>query len=137
MILIPHQCFVKYVQHLFFECRYYDSRYIIQENGQMLIIPNVKDSDNGEYCCIANNGIGEPAKSCGALQLKMSMFKCFHNLYHNYEHWECNLHFLVCVCVCVFMQLVNWFYLSVNEDFHNLHSHIIIFLWHIQCLIYE
>ncbi len=40
----------------------------------MLIIPNVKDSDNGEYCCIASNGIGEPAKSCGALQLKMSMF---------------------------------------------------------------
>uniref|UniRef100_A0A8C2Q7D9 receptor protein-tyrosine kinase n=1 Tax=Cyprinus carpio TaxID=7962 RepID=A0A8C2Q7D9_CYPCA len=52
--------------------RYYDSRYIIQENGQMLIIPNVKDSDNGEYCCIASNGIGEPAKSCGALQLKMT-----------------------------------------------------------------
>lgn len=40
----------------------------------MLIIPNVKDSDSGEYCCIASNGIGEPAKSCGALQLKMSMF---------------------------------------------------------------
>lgn len=70
---VPHQCFVKYVQHLLFECRYYDSRYIIQENGQMLIIPNVKDLDNGEYCCIANNGVGEPAKSCGALQLKMSM----------------------------------------------------------------
>ncbi|KAK1800578.1 hypothetical protein P4O66_005788 [Electrophorus voltai] len=51
--------------------RYYDSRYIIRENGQMLIIPNLKDSDNGEYCCNANNGIGEPAKSCGALQLKM------------------------------------------------------------------
>uniref|UniRef100_A0A672JUL5 receptor protein-tyrosine kinase n=1 Tax=Sinocyclocheilus grahami TaxID=75366 RepID=A0A672JUL5_SINGR len=51
--------------------RYYDSRYIIRENGQMLIIPNVKDSDNGEYCCVASNGIGEPAKSCGALQLKM------------------------------------------------------------------
>ncbi|XP_067288700.1 muscle, skeletal receptor tyrosine-protein kinase [Pseudorasbora parva] len=51
--------------------RYYDSRYIIRENGQMLIIPNVKDLDNGEYCCIANNGVGEPAKSCGALQLKM------------------------------------------------------------------
>ncbi|XP_056322391.1 muscle, skeletal receptor tyrosine-protein kinase [Danio aesculapii] len=50
--------------------RYYDSRYVIQENGQMLIIPNVKDSDSGEYCCIANNGVGE-AKSCGALQLKM------------------------------------------------------------------
>uniref|UniRef100_A0A671RJD4 Muscle, skeletal receptor tyrosine protein kinase-like n=1 Tax=Sinocyclocheilus anshuiensis TaxID=1608454 RepID=A0A671RJD4_9TELE len=50
--------------------RYYDSRYIIRENGQMLIIPNVQDSDNGEYCCVASNGIGEPAKSCGALQLK-------------------------------------------------------------------
>ncbi|XP_049324431.1 muscle, skeletal receptor tyrosine-protein kinase isoform X3 [Astyanax mexicanus] len=50
---------------------YYDPRYIIRESGQMLIIPNVKDSDNGEYCCSANNGIGEPAKSCGALQLKM------------------------------------------------------------------
>uniref|UniRef100_A0A8C1K6A2 receptor protein-tyrosine kinase n=1 Tax=Cyprinus carpio TaxID=7962 RepID=A0A8C1K6A2_CYPCA len=51
--------------------RYYDSRYIIRESGQILIIPNVKDSDNGEYCCVASNGIGEPAKSCGALQLKM------------------------------------------------------------------
>ncbi|RXN38860.1 skeletal receptor tyrosine kinase-like protein [Labeo rohita] len=51
--------------------RFYDSRYVIRENGQMLIIPNVKDSDSGEYCCIASNGIGEPAKSCGALQLKM------------------------------------------------------------------
>uniref|UniRef100_A0A8C1H0R4 receptor protein-tyrosine kinase n=1 Tax=Cyprinus carpio carpio TaxID=630221 RepID=A0A8C1H0R4_CYPCA len=51
--------------------RYYDSRYFIRESGQILIIPNVKDSDNGEYCCVASNGIGEPAKSCGALQLKM------------------------------------------------------------------
>lgn len=51
--------------------RYYDSRYVIRENGQMLIIPNVKDLDNGEYCCTANNGVGEAAKSCGALQLKM------------------------------------------------------------------
>uniref|UniRef100_A0A673ZCJ7 receptor protein-tyrosine kinase n=1 Tax=Salmo trutta TaxID=8032 RepID=A0A673ZCJ7_SALTR len=50
---------------------YYDSRYTIRENGQMLLIPNVRESDNGEYCCVANNGIGEPAKSCGALQLKM------------------------------------------------------------------
>ncbi|KTG43975.1 hypothetical protein cypCar_00009429 [Cyprinus carpio] len=50
---------------------YYDSRYFIRESGQILIIPNVKDSDNGEYCCVASNGIGEPAKSCGALQLKM------------------------------------------------------------------
>lgn len=39
----------------------------------MLLIPHVRESDNGEYCCIASNGIGEPAKSCGALQLKMSM----------------------------------------------------------------
>lgn len=38
----------------------------------MLIIPHVRELDNGEYCCIASNGIGEPAKSCGALQLKMS-----------------------------------------------------------------
>ncbi|XP_028830207.1 muscle, skeletal receptor tyrosine-protein kinase isoform X1 [Denticeps clupeoides] len=51
--------------------RYYDSRYITRENGQMLIIPTVKDSDSGEYCCMADNGVGEPAKSCGALQLKM------------------------------------------------------------------
>ncbi|XP_071207662.1 muscle, skeletal receptor tyrosine-protein kinase [Salvelinus alpinus] len=50
---------------------YYDSRYTTRENGQMLLIPNVRESDNGEYCCVANNGIGEPAKSCGALQLKM------------------------------------------------------------------
>ncbi|XP_030623307.1 muscle, skeletal receptor tyrosine-protein kinase isoform X1 [Chanos chanos] len=51
--------------------RYYDSRYVIREHGQMLIIPNIKDSDSGEYCCSANNGVGEPASSCGALQLKM------------------------------------------------------------------
>uniref|UniRef100_A0A8C4NJZ3 receptor protein-tyrosine kinase n=1 Tax=Dicentrarchus labrax TaxID=13489 RepID=A0A8C4NJZ3_DICLA len=50
---------------------YYDPRYITREQGQMLIIPHVRESDNGEYCCIASNGIGEPAKSCGALQLKM------------------------------------------------------------------
>ncbi|XP_058473273.1 muscle, skeletal receptor tyrosine-protein kinase [Solea solea] len=50
---------------------YYDPRYITREQGQMLIIPRVRESDNGEYCCIANNGIGEAAKSCGALQLKM------------------------------------------------------------------
>ncbi|XP_029941463.1 muscle, skeletal receptor tyrosine-protein kinase [Salarias fasciatus] len=50
---------------------YYDSRYLTREHGQMLIIPHVRESDNGEYCCVANNGIGEPAKSCGALQLKM------------------------------------------------------------------
>ncbi|XP_015240262.1 PREDICTED: muscle, skeletal receptor tyrosine-protein kinase [Cyprinodon variegatus] len=50
---------------------YYDSRYFTKEQGQILIIPHVKDSDNGEYCCIASNGIGEAARSCGALQLKM------------------------------------------------------------------
>ncbi|KAM7393131.1 hypothetical protein PAMA_007992 [Pampus argenteus] len=50
---------------------YYDPRYITKEHGQMLIIPHVRESDNGEYCCLATNGIGEPAKSCGALQLKM------------------------------------------------------------------
>ncbi|TKS84256.1 Muscle, skeletal receptor tyrosine protein kinase [Collichthys lucidus] len=50
---------------------YYDSRYITKEQGQMLIIPHVRESDSGEYCCVASNGIGEPAKSCGALQLKM------------------------------------------------------------------
>ncbi|KAM6902973.1 LOW QUALITY PROTEIN: muscle, skeletal receptor tyrosine-protein kinase [Xenentodon cancila] len=50
---------------------YYDTRYLTKEQGQMLIIPNVRESDNGEYCCLASNGVGEPAKSCGALQLKM------------------------------------------------------------------
>ncbi|CAL1569816.1 unnamed protein product [Knipowitschia caucasica] len=50
---------------------YYDQRYITREQGQMLIIPHVREADNGEYCCVANNGVGEPAKSCGALQLKM------------------------------------------------------------------
>ncbi|KAL2099920.1 hypothetical protein ACEWY4_004314 [Coilia grayii] len=50
---------------------YYDSRYITKANGQMLIIPNVREADSGEYCCIANNWVGQPAKSCGALQLKM------------------------------------------------------------------
>lgn len=57
--------------------RYYDPRYITREQGQMLTIPHVRESDNGEYCCIATNGIGEPAKSCGALQLKMSMSAFF------------------------------------------------------------
>ncbi|XP_041826650.1 muscle, skeletal receptor tyrosine-protein kinase [Melanotaenia boesemani] len=50
---------------------YYDTRYLTREQGQMLIIPHVRESDSGEYCCLASNGIGEPAKSCGALQLKM------------------------------------------------------------------
>lgn len=38
----------------------------------MLTLPHVREADSGEYCCIATNGVGEPAKSCGALQLKMS-----------------------------------------------------------------
>ncbi|XP_034751625.1 muscle, skeletal receptor tyrosine-protein kinase [Etheostoma cragini] len=50
---------------------YYDPRYITREQGQMLSIPHVRETDNGEYCCLASNGIGEAAKSCGALQLKM------------------------------------------------------------------
>lgn len=43
-----------------------------REHGQMLLIPHAREADNGEYCCLAVNGVGEPAKSCGALQLKMS-----------------------------------------------------------------
>ncbi|KAM9425767.1 muscle, skeletal receptor tyrosine-protein kinase [Pholidichthys leucotaenia] len=50
---------------------YYDPRYLMKEQDQMLVIPHVTETDNGEYCCLAKNGIGEPAKSCGALQLKM------------------------------------------------------------------
>ncbi|XP_056289248.1 muscle, skeletal receptor tyrosine-protein kinase [Pseudoliparis swirei] len=50
---------------------YYDPRYITREQGQMLSIPRVRETDNGEYCCLATNGVGEAAKSCGALQLKM------------------------------------------------------------------
>ncbi|XP_077479181.1 muscle, skeletal receptor tyrosine-protein kinase [Stigmatopora argus] len=50
---------------------YYDSRYLTREQGQILVIPHVRENDNGEYCCLASNGIGEPARSCGALQLKM------------------------------------------------------------------
>ncbi|KAM8827419.1 muscle, skeletal receptor tyrosine-protein kinase [Spinachia spinachia] len=50
---------------------YYDPRYITREHGQMMSIPHVRVTDNGEYCCLATNGIGEAAKSCGALQLKM------------------------------------------------------------------
>lgn len=53
--------------------RYYDPRYVTRAQGQMLIVPHARESDSGEYCCIATNGVGEPAKSCGALQLKMSM----------------------------------------------------------------
>lgn len=52
--------------------RYYDPRYATRAHGQVLIIPHAREADSGEYCCIATNGVGEPAKSCGALQLKMS-----------------------------------------------------------------
>ncbi|XP_051784281.1 muscle, skeletal receptor tyrosine-protein kinase [Erpetoichthys calabaricus] len=54
-----------------FPVQSFNRRYIARENGQMLIIPNVKDTDNGEYCCLVDNGISESAKSCGALQVKM------------------------------------------------------------------
>lgn len=50
---------------------YYDRRYSTREGGQMLHISQVREADNGEFCCVASNGIGQPAHSCGALQLKM------------------------------------------------------------------
>ncbi|CAL8318162.1 unnamed protein product [Lota lota] len=50
---------------------YYDRRYSTREGGQMLHISQVREDDDGEFCCIASNGIGQPAHSCGALQLKM------------------------------------------------------------------
>lgn len=53
-------------------CRLFDTRYSIRENGQLLTILSVEDSDDGIYCCIANNGVGGAAESCGALQVKMS-----------------------------------------------------------------
>lgn len=68
---------ILYVILCILSTRYYDTRYLTREQGQLLIIPHVKEADNGEYCCIASNGIGEPAKSCGALQLKMSKFDYF------------------------------------------------------------
>ncbi|XP_023366326.1 muscle, skeletal receptor tyrosine-protein kinase [Otolemur garnettii] len=49
----------------------FDTRYSIRENGQLLSILSVEDSDDGIYCCIANNGVGGAAESCGALQVKM------------------------------------------------------------------
>lgn len=49
----------------------YHERYMTREHGQILLIPHAREADNGEYCCLAINGVGEPAKSCGALQLKM------------------------------------------------------------------
>ncbi|XP_043370967.1 muscle, skeletal receptor tyrosine-protein kinase [Dermochelys coriacea] len=51
--------------------RLFDTRYSIQENGQLLTILSVEDSDDGVYCCSADNGVGVPARSCGALQVKM------------------------------------------------------------------
>ncbi|XP_029470685.1 muscle, skeletal receptor tyrosine-protein kinase isoform X2 [Rhinatrema bivittatum] len=51
--------------------RLFDTRYNIRENGQLLTILSVEDSDDGVYCCTAKNGIGVPAESCGALQVKM------------------------------------------------------------------
>ncbi|XP_029141548.1 muscle, skeletal receptor tyrosine-protein kinase isoform X4 [Protobothrops mucrosquamatus] len=51
--------------------RFFDTRYAIRENGQLLTILSVEDSDDGIYCCTANNGVGIEAESCGALQVKM------------------------------------------------------------------
>ncbi|XP_076997788.1 muscle, skeletal receptor tyrosine-protein kinase isoform X2 [Tamandua tetradactyla] len=49
----------------------FDTRYSIRENGQLLTILSVEDTDDGIYCCTANNGVGGAAESCGALQVKM------------------------------------------------------------------
>ncbi|XP_070934245.1 muscle, skeletal receptor tyrosine-protein kinase isoform X3 [Macaca nemestrina] len=49
----------------------FDTRYSIRENGQLLTILSVEDSDDGIYCCTANNGVGGAVESCGALQVKM------------------------------------------------------------------
>ncbi|XP_036116644.1 muscle, skeletal receptor tyrosine-protein kinase isoform X5 [Molossus molossus] len=49
----------------------FDTRYSIRENGQLLTILSVEDSDDGIYCCLADNGVGGAAESCGALQVKM------------------------------------------------------------------
>uniref|UniRef100_A0A8D0GC51 receptor protein-tyrosine kinase n=1 Tax=Sphenodon punctatus TaxID=8508 RepID=A0A8D0GC51_SPHPU len=51
--------------------RMFDTRYSIRENGQLLTLLSVEDSDDGVYCCAANNGVGVAAESCGALQVKM------------------------------------------------------------------
>ncbi|XP_014739592.1 PREDICTED: muscle, skeletal receptor tyrosine-protein kinase isoform X1 [Sturnus vulgaris] len=51
--------------------RLFDTRYSIQRNGQLLTILSVEDSDDGVYCCTAENGVGAAAQSCGALQVKM------------------------------------------------------------------
>ncbi|XP_072444215.1 muscle, skeletal receptor tyrosine-protein kinase isoform X3 [Chiloscyllium punctatum] len=51
--------------------RPFDTRYSTKENGQILTILSVEDTDNGVYCCTANNGVGSSVQSCGALQVKM------------------------------------------------------------------
>ncbi|NXK75445.1 MUSK kinase, partial [Amazona guildingii] len=51
--------------------RLFDTRYSIQRNGQLLTILSVEDSDDGVYCCTADNGVGAAVQSCGALQVKM------------------------------------------------------------------
>ncbi|OXB72916.1 UNVERIFIED_CONTAM: hypothetical protein H355_005383 [Colinus virginianus] len=51
--------------------RLFDTRYSIQRNGQLLTILSVEDSDDGVYCCTADNGVGAATQSCGALQVKM------------------------------------------------------------------
>ncbi|KAM4808594.1 muscle, skeletal receptor tyrosine-protein kinase [Rhinophrynus dorsalis] len=51
--------------------RLFDTRYSIRESGQLLTILSVEESDDGVYCCVAKNGVGDPAESCGALQVKM------------------------------------------------------------------
>lgn len=65
-------------QYFTVPCRLFDTRYSIQEDGQLLTILSVEDSDDGVYCCTADNGVGAAAKSCGALQVKMSKWvNCF------------------------------------------------------------
>ncbi|KAJ7408536.1 Muscle, skeletal receptor tyrosine protein kinase [Pitangus sulphuratus] len=56
--------------------RLFDTRYSIQRNGQLLTILSVEDSDDGVYCCTADNGVGAAAQSCGALQVKMRKWEC-------------------------------------------------------------
>lgn len=57
-------------------CRLFDTRYSIQRNGQLLTILSVEDSDDGVYCCTADNGVGAAVQSCGALQVKMRKWEC-------------------------------------------------------------
>ncbi|XP_063311337.1 muscle, skeletal receptor tyrosine-protein kinase [Pelobates fuscus] len=51
--------------------RLFDTRYSIRESGQLLTILSVEESDDGVYCCLAKNGVGDSAESCGAFQVKM------------------------------------------------------------------